>query len=90
MSVKSYMVGPAVRGGARELTKSAPWTADGPITDLAAWLGLGEDDLEKVSLQILYHEVGFVRKMVELRARTVASVPWEITSRRTNLPTWPG
>ena len=24
-------LGPAVRGGARELTKAAPWTADGPI-----------------------------------------------------------
>lgn len=79
MSVKSYMVGPAVRGGARELAKSAPWTAEGPITDLAAWLGLGEDDTSKVALRILFHEVGFVRKMVELRARTVASIPWEIT-----------
>lgn len=53
---------------------------DGPVTDVAAWLG-ADSTTSKAAIRVLYHEVGFVRKMAALRSSTVAGVPWEISRK---------
>ena len=73
---EQYITGPSVKGGVQRLRKNWEATIDGPVTGLEGWL---YSEGGTASVRTLYHEVGFVRKMVDLRAATVAGIPFEVT-----------
>ena len=72
--MEQYLTGPSIKGGIQHLRKD--YALDGPVTSLDGWLYV---EGAPSSVQSLYHEVGFVRKMVNLRAATVAGIPFEVT-----------
>lgn len=77
---ETFLLGPAVKAeGGISLG------VDAEATDLTSWLGLAGGS-GVAGIQTLYRHVGFFRRCVDLRARYVAAVPWEIL--RGEEPVW--